>query len=161
MTYSEEQEQAELKMAVIVSLQGREATSSYRPLSDGRESRTTASRLIARRNLRCSRIAAWKMRPRSPRKPCVCAFRRVRALPAAVFGPVECAQGRQLRIISACRARRSGVQPLRCRISVLVFVFIVIFMHPIVRSTHFFYNPFSRQENQKKWCATHRDLPIL
>lgn len=39
------------------------------------------------------------------------AFILVLALPSAVLGPVECFHGFQALINSACRARRSGVQP--------------------------------------------------
>lgn len=40
------------------------------------------------------------------------ALRADRALPWALRGPVDCAHGLQVLISAACRARRSGVQPL-------------------------------------------------
>lgn len=62
-----------------------------------------------------------------------CLFCAAIALPASVFGPVECFQGRQDRIRSACRARRSGVQPCAmpspkvrypARCGVILFLFV-------------------------------------
>ena len=40
------------------------------------------------------------------------ALRLTRSLPSSDFGPVDLAQGCQLLINSACRRRRSNVQPL-------------------------------------------------
>ena len=40
------------------------------------------------------------------------AFRLLRAMPAAVLGPVDRSQGLQVRISAACLARRSDVHPL-------------------------------------------------
>jgi hypothetical protein len=47
---------------------------------------------------------------------------RERFLPAAVRGPVDCAQGCQLRIAAACRARRSGVQPFDPLVRLSIFL---------------------------------------
>jgi hypothetical protein len=60
---------------------------------------------------RCSR-SAFAMPRISGRYPPLKALRPTRALPARVFGPVDFNQDCQLRISTAWRARRSGVQPL-------------------------------------------------
>ena len=39
-------------------------------------------------------------------------LRAVRSLPSSLRGPVDFSHGRHVRISVACRARRSGVQPL-------------------------------------------------
>lgn len=43
--------------------------------------------------------------------PCLTAFIADTRLPPSVLGPVDLSQGLQRLIASACRARRSGVQP--------------------------------------------------
>ena len=48
----------------------------------------------------------------SARWPPFQALRLTRSLPSSDFGPVDLAQGCQLLINSACRRRRSNVQPL-------------------------------------------------
>lgn len=64
---------------------------------------------------RASRIAARTMRD-ILRSIALCpplkAFLLVLALPSAVRGPVDFSQGFHSRISAACRARRSGDQPL-------------------------------------------------
>lgn len=71
--------------------------------------RSTQSR-ISRRILSCSRSSSANSRS-SGLMPPVHALRDATALPSALRGPVLRSQGRHCRISSACRARRSGVQP--------------------------------------------------
>lgn len=63
---------------------------------------------------RCSLSARFTCRASarsSCRVPPLKALREVRALPSAERGPLDRSHGRRLRINSACRARRCGVQP--------------------------------------------------
>jgi len=61
--------------------------------------RSSSSRRVRASSLSCERT------------PPAQAFRLEACLPSAVRGPVDRFHGRQLRINTACRARRSGVQP--------------------------------------------------
>lgn len=65
---------------------------------------------ISRRNLSCSRSSLASSRS-SNLIPPFQALHDAAALPSALRGPVLSSQGRHRRISSACRARRSGVQP--------------------------------------------------
>ncbi len=61
-------------------------------------------------SFRCSLSAHARSR-RSRHEPPLYALRATVALPSGVRGPVDFSQGRHCRISSACRARRSDVQP--------------------------------------------------
>ena len=69
--------------------------------------------LISRSCRSYSRINAMTSRTsrRAARTPLVLALAALLAFPASVTGPVDFSHGRHCRIISAMRARRSGVQP--------------------------------------------------
>lgn len=69
--------------------------------------------LISRSCRSYSRISAMTSRTsrRAARTPRLLALAAALAFPASVTGPVLCSHGRHCRIISACRARRSSVQP--------------------------------------------------
>ena len=54
--------------------------------------------------------------------PCFTAFRELRALPADVRAPVDRVHGCHPLISSACRLRRSGVQPFMVTFSNSSFV---------------------------------------
>jgi hypothetical protein len=56
------------------------------------------------------------------RPPCLRAFIFEFAMPGTDVGPVAFAQGLQRRISAACRARRSGVQPLFATVDLKHFV---------------------------------------
>lgn len=75
----------------------------------GRE-RCFAQSKTSRRILSCSRNSSASSRS-SGLIPPVQALRDEAALPSALRGPVLRSHGRHCRISSACRARRSGVQP--------------------------------------------------
>ena len=64
----------------------------------------------SRRRLSCSRRSRANSRNNSRSPPHQALCEEV-ALPSAVVGPVLCSHGFHFPIISACRARRSGVQP--------------------------------------------------
>lgn len=71
--------------------------------------RTSASRSRCRRS---RAFTSWDNSRSLRHCPPLSALRLDRALPASLRGPVDCCHGFQRRIASACRARRSGVQPL-------------------------------------------------
>lgn len=73
------------------------------------------SRQLASMASRCARSAAFSSRASSrsrSRYAPLKGLRAARALPSSVRGPVDFSQGFHSRISAACRARRSGVQPL-------------------------------------------------
>jgi len=87
---------------VFVSTQAHDDHLTHSDTPDGFQSSMRAS------TSRCARSAAANPRSVSQSPPLnpLCL---VRAFPSSVRGPVDFSHGRQLRIISACRARRSGV----------------------------------------------------